>query len=172
MGLARRVTGSAGNDARKCGPFPAVAAGAGWNRRNGRRYGIQRTERSRERARPERAAIQTARAVRCFEVANLSRDERRNGRQCQTHRANGVSPRWNGAANAYLEGVLIIETAASPVFITPTARGWNLLRARDNNGTWNVRLLQTLDEAVALVTAEDNVVLSLPVSAVLAQRFR
>jgi len=35
-----------------------------------------------------------------------------------------------------------------------------------------VRLLQTLDEAVPLVTAQDNVVLSLPVAAVLAQRFR
>jgi len=35
-----------------------------------------------------------------------------------------------------------------------------------------VRLLQTLDEAVPLVTAQDEVVLSLPVAAVLAQRFR
>ena len=35
-----------------------------------------------------------------------------------------------------------------------------------------MRLLQTLDEAVPLVTAQDNVVLSLPVAAVLAQRFR
>ena len=58
------------------------------------------------------------------------------------------------------------------VFITPTAHGWNLLRARDGNGAWNVRLLQTLDEAVPLVTAQDDVVLGLPVAAVLAQRFR
>lgn len=35
-----------------------------------------------------------------------------------------------------------------------------------------MRLLQTLDEAVPLVTAQDDVVLSLPVAAVLAQRFR
>jgi len=46
------------------------------------------------------------------------------------------------------------------------------LRARDSNGEWNVRLLQTLDEAVPLVTVQDDVVLSLPVAAVLAQRFR
>ena len=46
------------------------------------------------------------------------------------------------------------------------------MRARDSNGEWNVRLLQTLDEAVPLVTAQDDVVLSLPVAAVLAQRFR
>jgi hypothetical protein len=35
-----------------------------------------------------------------------------------------------------------------------------------------VRLLQTLDEAVPLITAQDDVVLSLPVAAILAQRFR
>ena len=58
------------------------------------------------------------------------------------------------------------------MFITPTAHGWNLLRASDQNGTWNVRLLQTLDEAVPLLKADDDVVLSLPVTAVLAQRFR
>jgi hypothetical protein len=60
----------------------------------------------------------------------------------------------------------------SRVFITPTAHGWNLLRARDVNGAWDVRLLRTLDEVVPLVSAQDDIVLSLPVSAVLAQRFR
>ena len=59
-----------------------------------------------------------------------------------------------------------------PVFITPTAHGWNLLRARDGNGAWEVRLLRTLDEVVPLVSAQDDIVLSLPISAVLAQRFR
>jgi hypothetical protein len=65
-----------------------------------------------------------------------------------------------------------MELTSTPVFITPTAHGWNLLRARDGDGTWNVRLLQSLDEAASLVSAQDNVVLSLPVAAVLAQRFR
>jgi hypothetical protein len=46
------------------------------------------------------------------------------------------------------------------------------LRATDRNGAWNVRLLHTLDEAVPLLSVEDHLVLSLPVSAVLAQRFR
>ena len=46
------------------------------------------------------------------------------------------------------------------------------MRATDRNGAWNVRLLQNLEEAVPLLSAEDHLVLSLPVSAVLAQRFR
>jgi hypothetical protein len=61
---------------------------------------------------------------------------------------------------------------ASPVFITPTAHGWNLLRARDGNGAWDVRLLRTLEEVAPLVSAQDDIVLSLPIAAVLAQRFR
>ena len=61
---------------------------------------------------------------------------------------------------------------SKPVFITPTAHGWNLLRAHDSNGSWHVRLLRTLDEVAPLVSAQDDIVLSLPVAAVLAQRFR
>ncbi len=71
-----------------------------------------------------------------------------------------------------MEGVLEIEKSARSVFITPTAHGWNLLRPARDNGSWDVQLLQTLDEAVPLLNAEDNLVLSLPVSAILAQRFR
>jgi hypothetical protein len=71
-----------------------------------------------------------------------------------------------------LEGVLVIETSSKLVFITPTAHGWNLLRARDGDGSWNVRLLKTLDEAAPLVSFQDEVVLSLPVTSVLAQRLR
>jgi hypothetical protein len=40
------------------------------------------------------------------------------------------------------------------------------------NGSWNVRKLQTLGEAVPLLSATDDFVLGLPVAAVLAQRFR
>ena len=57
------------------------------------------------------------------------------------------------------------------MFITPTAHGWNFLRAAERNGSWDVRRLQTLDEAVPLLTAHEDFVLSLPISAVLAQRF-
>jgi hypothetical protein len=69
----------------------------------------------------------------------------------------------------------VIDTKSikpSPVFITPTAHGWNLLRARDGNGAWDVRLLATLAEIAPLVSAQDDIVLSLPVAAILAQRFR
>jgi hypothetical protein len=71
------------------------------------------------------------------------------------------------------------------IFIIPTAHGWNFLRSatlaapRDDaagraeqNGSWNVRKLQTLEEAVPLLSATDDFVLGLPVAAVLAQRFR
>ena len=40
------------------------------------------------------------------------------------------------------------------------------------NGSWNVRKLQNLEEAVTLLSATDDFVLGLPVAAVLAQRFR
>src|SRR5438445_5217973 len=71
------------------------------------------------------------------------------------------------------------------IFIIPTAHGWNFLRSSaaaspraaaagsaGQNGSWNVRKLQTLEEAVPLLSATDEFVLGLPVSAVLAQRFR
>ena len=46
------------------------------------------------------------------------------------------------------------------------------MRARDGNNSWNVRLLQTLNEAAPLISAQDDVILSLPVTSVLAQRLR
>jgi len=71
------------------------------------------------------------------------------------------------------------------IFIIPTAHGWNFLRlstaaspreaaagSAGKNGSWNVRKLQTLGEAVPLLSATDDFVLGLPVAAVLAQRFR
>ena len=83
------------------------------------------------------------------------------------------------------------------IFIIPTSHGWNFVRstapvsvparkASDHeagrreaaadtphqNGSWTVRKLQTLEEAVPLLSANDEFVLGLPVSAVIAQRFR
>jgi hypothetical protein len=71
------------------------------------------------------------------------------------------------------------------IFIIPTAHGWNFLRSAtspsprdaaagrpEQNGSWNVHKLQTLAEAVPLLSATDDFVLGLPVAAVLAQRFR
>lgn len=69
--------------------------------------------------------------------------------------------------------MIIDPTATSTsVFIIPTAHGWNLVRAGDRNGAWDVRLLASLEAAVPLLKPEDQLVLSLPISAVLAQRFR
>ena len=58
------------------------------------------------------------------------------------------------------------------IFIIPAAHGWNFLRSAEQNGSWTVRKLRTLEEAVPLLAATDDFVLGLPVSAVLAQRFR
>src|SRR6478672_8132519 len=83
------------------------------------------------------------------------------------------------------------------IFILPTSNGWNLVRlaasksspdrkgshgnggegealgaGTEHNDSWTVRKLQTLEEAVPLLTANDEFVLGLPVSAVIAQRFR
>jgi hypothetical protein len=62
--------------------------------------------------------------------------------------------------------------AHSRVFIVPTAHGWNLLRPGENNGAYDVRQLASLDAAVPLLRPNDELVLSLPVAAILAQRFR
>src|SRR5215469_2001968 len=80
------------------------------------------------------------------------------------------------------------------IFIIPTSNGWNFVRlvappnrknsnsnkgsgepapgTTQQNGSWTVRKLQTLEEAVPLLSANDEFVLGLPVSAVIAQRFR
>jgi hypothetical protein len=54
----------------------------------------------------------------------------------------------------------------------PTAHGWNLLRSVQGNGSWDVRMVATLADAVPLLHTGDDLILSLPISAVLAQRFR
>jgi hypothetical protein len=47
-----------------------------------------------------------------------------------------------------------------------------LVRARDGNGVWDVRKVTDLNEAAGLLIAGDEVILGLPVDAVLAQRLR
>src|SRR5437870_13251260 len=64
-----------------------------------------------------------------------------------------------------------IEPGMPSILVMPTARGWNFVRSAEQSGSWNVRKLQTLEEAVPLLAATDDFVLGLPVSAVLAQRF-
>jgi hypothetical protein len=46
------------------------------------------------------------------------------------------------------------------------------LRPTEHNGAWSVLTLQTLEEAVPLLAPGDDLVLGLPIAAVLAQRFR
>ena len=58
------------------------------------------------------------------------------------------------------------------IFIIPTSHGWNFVRSSAQNGSWSVRKLQTLEEAVPLLSTDDEFVLGLPVPDVMAQRFR
>jgi hypothetical protein len=47
-----------------------------------------------------------------------------------------------------------------------------LLRSTKGNGSWEVRTVANLDEAALLLTKGDDLILGLPIDAVLAQRFR
>ena len=54
----------------------------------------------------------------------------------------------------------------------PAAHGWDLVRFAELNKAWEVRAVATLEEAADLLQLEDDIVLALPVDAVLAQRLR
>ena len=54
----------------------------------------------------------------------------------------------------------------------PAAHGWDLVRFAELNKAWEVRGVTTLEEAADLLRAEDDIVLALPLDAVLAQRLR
>jgi hypothetical protein len=71
-----------------------------------------------------------------------------------------------------LEGTLNIEPASASVFIAPSATGWNLVRSRNGNGIWDVQHVADLTEAAGLLLFGDDIVLGLPVEAILAQRLR
>jgi hypothetical protein len=58
------------------------------------------------------------------------------------------------------------------VFLIPAAEGWNVVRASANNGSWDVTPAASLEETVPLLNGTDNVILALPVNAILAQRLR
>ena len=58
------------------------------------------------------------------------------------------------------------------MFIVPGPHGWNLLRSAERNGSWDVRAVRSLDEAVPLLRSGDDLILGLPIADVLAQRFR
>ncbi len=59
------------------------------------------------------------------------------------------------------------------MFLLPAAHGWNVVRTSGaNKESWDVRPVATLDEAIPHLNGTTNVVLGLPVNAVLAQRLR
>ncbi len=60
--------------------------------------------------------------------------------------------------------------AAGKIFLAPGAEGWNLISGEE--GAWRVRAFATLDEAAETLAPDSDVVLALPMSAVLAQRLR
>jgi len=62
------------------------------------------------------------------------------------------------------------EKTNGKFFLVPGADGWNLISAEQ--GPWNVRAFSSLDEAAGALNSDSDVVLALPVSAVLAQRLR
>jgi len=84
-----------------------------------------------------------------------------------------LQPHWQATGPQYSVGrSFSIQTGTPSIFIIPTSHGWNFVRSAEQNGSWTVRKLQTLDEAVPLLSADDEFVLGLPVSSVIAQRFR
>jgi type II secretory pathway component PulL len=60
--------------------------------------------------------------------------------------------------------------AEAKIFVVPGAEGWNLISGEE--GPWRVRSFPTLEEAAQTLAPDSDVVLSLPISAVLAQRLR
>ena len=58
------------------------------------------------------------------------------------------------------------------MFLIPAAQGWNVVRASGQNGSWDVSSAPSLEETVPLLYGTKNVVLALPVNAILAQRLR
>ena len=62
------------------------------------------------------------------------------------------------------------EKTNGKFFLVPGAEGWNLISGEE--GPWSVRAFATLGEAAGALNQDSDVVLALPVSAVLAQRLR
>ena len=58
------------------------------------------------------------------------------------------------------------------MFLIPAAHGWNVVSKSAHSGAWDVRAIASVEEAAPLLLGKDEVVLGLPVSAVLTQRMR
>ena len=58
------------------------------------------------------------------------------------------------------------------VYVIPSAIGWDVVRFAEHNGAWEVRAVASIEEAAEVLQPEDDIVLSLPLDLVLAQRMR
>src|SRR4051794_26200892 len=54
----------------------------------------------------------------------------------------------------------------------PAAQGWNVVRRSAQDDSWDIRPVASLEEAVPFLNGSPDLVLGLPVAAVLAQRLR
>lgn len=54
----------------------------------------------------------------------------------------------------------------------PAAQGWNIVRRTGEEGSWDVHSVANLEEAIPLLNGSEDLVLGLPLTAVLAQRLR
>jgi hypothetical protein len=54
----------------------------------------------------------------------------------------------------------------------PAAQGWNVVRRTGEAGAWDVRPVATLEEAIPFLNGTEDLILGLPLTAVLAQRLR
>ncbi|MDQ2660026.1 MAG: hypothetical protein M3Y03_06365, partial [Verrucomicrobiota bacterium] len=54
----------------------------------------------------------------------------------------------------------------------PAAEGWNVVRRTGEEGAWDVRAVANLEEAIPHLNGTENLILGLPLTAVLAQRLR
>ena len=58
------------------------------------------------------------------------------------------------------------------MFLIPAAHGWNVVRSSGENGAWDVSAVASLEETIPLLNGTKEIVLGLPVNAILAQRLR
>lgn len=58
------------------------------------------------------------------------------------------------------------------MFLIPSAHGWNVVHLREQSTTWDVRNAANLEEAAPMLNGTTNLILGLPINAVLAQRLR
>ncbi|MDQ6624430.1 MAG: hypothetical protein M3Y86_13225, partial [Verrucomicrobiota bacterium] len=54
----------------------------------------------------------------------------------------------------------------------PAAQGWQVIRAAAQNGAWDVNAVASLEETIPFLNGTRDIILGLPVNAILAQRLR